>query len=158
MNEIKKIPEGFHTITPTMIVQGAEDAIEYYKKVFDAKTRRIFRGPDGKTIYHAELEIGDSKLMLADEMPMMRSFSPKSPGGGTSISIYIFVDNVDDVFNNAVSAGATIIMPLTDGFWGDRFGSIIDPFGHRWTLATHKKDLSDEEIEKVAKEMFAEKH
>lgn len=157
MNGIN-IPKGFHKITPTMIVQDAETAIEFYKKVFDAKSNRIFHGPDGKTISHAELEIGDSKLMLSEEIPMMQAFSPKSIGGGTSVSLYIYVDNVDEVFNNAVSAGATVTMPLMDGFWGDRCGSIIDPFGHRWTLATHKKDLSDEEIEKASKEIFAVKH
>ena len=150
-DEIKSIPEGFRTITANMIVQGADEAVEFYKKVYGAKVRKIFRGPDDKTIGHAELEIGDSKLMLSDEIPMMQAFSPKSPGGGTSISLYIFVDNVDEVFSNAVSAGATVTMSLMDGFWGDRCGSIIDPFGHRWTLATHKKDLSDEEIEKASR-------
>jgi len=148
-DEIKSIPEGSHTITPNMIVQGADEAIEFYKNIFGAKVRKIFYGPDGKTVGHAELEIGDSVLMLSDEFPMMHVFSPKSPGGGTSISLYIFVDNVDDVFNEAVAAGATVIMPLMDSFWGDRCGSITDPFGHRWTLATHIKDVSEEEIKKI---------
>ena len=147
--EIQNIPEGSHTITPNMIVQGADDAIEFYKKIFGAKVRKIFRQSDGKTVGHAELEIGDSVLMLSDEVPMMNVLSPKSPGGGTSISLYMFVDDVDDVFNKAVSAGATVIMPLMDTFWGDRCGNITDPFGHRWTLATHKKDVSEEEIKKI---------
>lgn len=156
-NKIKSIPEGFRTVTPNMIVQGADEAIEFYKKVFGAKVRKIFLGPDGKTIGHAELEIGNSLLMLSDEFPMMHILSPKSPGGGTSVSLYVFVDDVDDVFNKAVTAGATVTMPLMDAFWGDRCGNITDPFGHRWTLATHKKDLSEEELKKASKEMFAEK-
>lgn len=148
-DEIKSIPEGSRTITPNMIVQGADEAIEFYKEIFGAKLRKIFHGPDGKTVGHAELEIGDSVLMLSDEFPMMHVFSPKSPGGGTSISLYIYVDDVDDVFNKAVAAGAAVIMPLMDSFWGDRCGNITDPFGHHWTLATHKKDVSEEEIKKI---------
>ncbi len=157
-DKIKSIPEGFHTITPALTIKGANEAIEYYKKVFGAKVRRIFHGPDGKTVVHAELEIGNSRLMLSDEFPEMHVFSPKSPGGGTSVGLYMFVDNVDEVFNKAISAGATVTMPLMDAFWGDRSGSIIDPFGHNWMLATHKKDLSDEELEKASKEMFAKQH
>jgi PhnB protein len=151
---VEKIPEGFHTLNPALIVKGAAEAVEFYKKVFDAKVKRIFYGPDGKTVAHAELEIGDSRLMLSDEFPMMKVFSPKSPGGGTSASLYMFVEDVDKVFEKAVSAGSTVIMPLEDAFWGDRAGSIKDPFGHNWMLATHQKDLSDEEIQESSKEMF----
>lgn len=161
MDEIKNIPKGFHTLTPTLIIQGANEAIQFYKQAFGAKVRRVFYGPDGNTVGHAELEIGNSILMLSDEYPTMHILSPKSPGGGTSMSLYMFVDNVDKVFSDAVSAGATMTMPLMDTFWGDRCGNVTDPFGHRWTLATHQKDLSDKEIEKASKEKglkIAEKH
>ncbi len=146
MGEIKPIPEGFHTLTPDLIVQGAKEAIEFYKKAFGAKEKGIFYGPDGKTIMHAELEIGNSILFLSDEFPMMHAFAPNSPGGGTSVGLFMYVENVDEIFNNAVSAGAIVTMELMDAFWGDRCGGIIDPFGHRWMLATHKKDLTEEEI------------
>ena len=148
MEKVKSKPEGFHTLTPNLIVQGGMDAIEFYKHVFGANVRRIFYGPDGKTIFHAELEIGDSIFMLSEELPMMNILSPKSLGGGTSIYLYMYVDNVDDVFANVVSAGASVKMPLTDTFYGDRCCIIIDPFGHRWTLATHIKDLTDEDIKR----------
>ena len=104
---------------------------------------------------HAELQIGNSILMLSPEYPEMNVFSPLSPGGGTSASIFLYVDDVDAVFEKAVSAGVTVAMPVADMFWGDRAGAIVDPFGHRWMLATHTKDLSDEEIEGVTKAMFA---
>lgn len=153
--KIKPIPEGFHTLTTTLVVRDAAKAIEFYKKVFSARVRRIFYGPDGKTIFHAELDIGDSILMLSDEFPDMKVFSPQSPGGGASAGIFIYVPDVDAVFKKAVSAGATITMPLMDAFWGDRAGGIVDPFGHRWSLATHIKDLSREEIDEGAKAAFA---
>lgn len=116
--------------------------------MFGANVIRIFYGPDKKTIFHAELEIGDSILMLSEEIPMMNLLSPKSPGGGVSVSLYAYVDNVDDVLANTVSAGALVKMPLMDTFYGDRCCAIIDPFGHRWTLATHVKDITDDEIKK----------
>ncbi len=153
--KVKAIPEGFHTLTPALVVRDAAQAIEFYKEAFGAKERRIFYGADGKSIGHAELEIGDSILMLSDEFPEMNIFSPLSPGGGSSVAIYMYVEDVDAVFNRAVSAGATVTMPLMDAFWGDRHGSIVDPFGHRWSLAMHKKDLSEKEIEEGAKAMFA---
>lgn len=156
MSKIKNISKDFHAITPSLVVQGANEAIEFYKKVFGANVRRLFYSSDGK-IAHAELEIADSVIMLSDEFPMLRAFSPKSPGGGTSISLYIFVDNVDDIFSKCDNAGAIVILPPADGFWGDRFASIVDPFGHRWTLATHIKNVTDEEIEKAAKEFSLEK-
>lgn len=152
MADIKPV---YHTLNPNIIVRDAMKAIEYYKNVFDAKERRIFHSPkDPKMVMHAELEIGDSVLMLSDEFPEMHALSPKSPGGGTSVSFYLLVEDVDKVFSNAVSKGGTITMPLADTFWGDRAGSIVDPFGHVWMIATHKKDLSDKEIEEAAKEAF----
>jgi PhnB protein len=149
MEKIEAIPEGFNTVTPNLVVQGGEDAIEFYKKAFGAKVRKIFYGPDGKTIFHAELEMGQSILMLTEEIPMMNLFSPKSVGGGTSISLYMYVDNVDDIFAEAVSAGAIVKMPIIETFYGDRCCTIVDPFGHIWTLATHIKNLTDEDIKKI---------
>lgn len=153
--KVKAIPEGFHTLTPALVVHDAIKAIEFYKEVFGAKVKRVFYGPGGKTVGHAELEIGNSKMMLSDEFPSMNVLSPQSPCGCTSASIYIYVENVDEIFNKAVSNGATVTMPLMDAFWGDRAGGILDPFGHRWMLATHIKDLSEEEIVEGAKSMFA---
>ncbi len=152
----KAIPEGFHSLTPDLVVSDAAEAIEFYKRAFGAKKRRVFYGPDGR-IVHAEIQIGDSILLLSPEFPEMNVFSPQSTGGGTSASMFLYVEDVDAIFAKAVSAGATVTMPLADAFWGDRAGSIVDPFGHRWMLATHMKDLSDEEIEKAAKAMFAKK-
>ncbi len=150
----KAIPEGFHSLIPSLVVRDAAAAIEFYKRVFGAKTRRVFHAPDG-SIGHAELQIGDSILMLSDEFPEMNIFSPKLPDGNTSSSLFLYIENVDAVFEKAVSAGATIIMPLEDAFWGDRTGGIVDPFGHHWLLATHIKDISDEELEKATKTMFS---
>lgn len=152
----KAIPEGFHSLTPDLVVSDAAEAIEFYKRVFGAKKRRVFHGPDGG-IVHAEIQIGDSILLLSPEFPEHKVFSPQSPGGGTSISMFLYVEDVDAVFAKAVSAGATVTMPLADAFWGDRAAGIVDPFGHRWMLAMHIKDLSDEELEKAAKAMFTKK-
>lgn len=154
--ESKAIPEGFHSLTTDLVVRDVKAAIEFYKRAFGAKKRRVFHGADG-SIVHAEIQIGDSILMLSPEFPEMNVFSPQSPGGGTSASMFLYVGDVDAVFAKAVSSGATVTMPLADAFWGDRAGSIVDPFGHRWMLATHIKDLSDEEIEKAAKAMFTKK-
>lgn len=150
----KAIPEGFHSLIPSLVVRDAEVAIAFYMQVFDAKRRRVFHVADGK-IGYAELQIGDSILMLSDEFPEMKIFSPELPEGNTSFSLFLYVEDVDTVFEKAVSAGAKIIMPLSDAFWGDRAGGIVDPFGHHWLLATHIKDISDEELEKATRMMFA---
>ena len=150
----KAIPEGFHSLTPDLVVRDVEAAIEFYRSAFGAKKRRVFHGPKG-SIVHAELQIGNSILMLSPEYPEMNVFSPLSPGGGTSASLFLYVDNVDAIFEKAVSAGVTVAMPVADMFWGDRAGAIVDPFGHRWMLATHIKDLSDEGIEGITKATFA---
>ena len=148
----RPIPEGYHAVTPTLTVRGASDAIEFYKKAFGAQEVMRFHGPDGKTIMHAEIKIGDSRVMLTDEVPQMKCLSPQSLGGASS-GIFLYVENADDVFNKAVSAGAKSQMPMMDAFWGDRFGSIIDPFGHVWSIATHKKDMTLDEL-KQAGEAF----
>ena len=147
------IPDGYHSITPTLTIKGTSEAIEFYKKAFGAQEIYRFLGPDGKSIMHAEIKIGDSKIMLCDEMPQMCMLSPKSTGGPSG-SIYLYVQNSDDVFNKALSTGAKTKMPMMDGFWGDRIGTIEDPYGHIWSIATHKKNLSVEEIRKAGEEFM----
>jgi|SRR5665647_18468 len=154
--KVKAIPEGFHSLIPSLIVNDSVKAIEFYQQAFGAKKRRMFNMPDGHTIY-AEIQIGDSILTLTDEYPEMKAFSPLSSGGGTSASLFLYVEDVDAVFTKAVSAGATVSLPLNDAFWGDRAGGIIDPFGHRWMLVTHIKDMSDEELQKASTSMFTKK-
>ncbi len=156
--KVKAIPAGFHSLNTDLIVNDVEKAIDFYVTALGAKKSRIFRGPDSSIMHgimHAELKIGDSVLMLSPEFPQMKVLSPLSPGGGTSASLFLYVEDVDSVFEKAVSAGATVTMPLTDTFWGDRAGGFTDPSGHRWTVATHIKDLSIEEIEEASKAMFA---
>jgi PhnB protein len=153
-NRIKAIPEGFHTLTPYLVVRGAGQAIEFYKKAFGAEEINRMPGPDGKSVMHAELKIGDSRLFLGDEFPDMGSLGPHGIGG-TSVVIHFYTEDADAVFNQAVAAGAQVRMPLQDMFWGDRYGQITDPFGHRWSLATHKEDLAPEEIAKRAQAAFS---
>ena len=148
---VNPIPEGYNTVTATLTVKEAAKAIEFYKKAFDAKELYRFPGPDGKTIMHAEIMIGNSIVMLADEMPGMGCRSPQSIGG-TGSSIYLYVNDADSTFNKAISAGAKVLMPLMEGFWGDRFGSIEDPFGHVWGIATRKKDMTPDEIKQAGQE------
>jgi len=150
---VKPIPDGYHSVTPALTIKGASEAIEFYKKAFGAQELNRFPGPDGKSIMHAEIKIGDSSIMLCDEMPQMGCLSPKSTGGPSG-SIYLYVQNSDDVFNKAVSAGAKPKMPMMDGFWGDRIGSIEDPFGHVWTIATRKIEMSMEEVKKAGEEFM----
>ncbi len=149
---VKPIPDGYGTVTPTITVHEAAKAIEFYKKAFDAQEIFRFPSPDGKTIMHAEIKIGNSIVMLNDEFPQMNCRSPQSIGG-TGSSIFLYVNDADATFNKAVSAGAKPLVPLMDAFWGDRFGSIQDPFGHVWSIATHKKDMTPEEI-KTAQKAF----
>jgi PhnB protein len=149
----KAIPEGFHTLTPHLIVKGASQAIEFYKKAFGAEEITRVPGPDGKSLIHAELKIGDSRLLLVDEFPQMGCLGPQDIGG-TPVTIHVFVEDVDTVFNQAVGAGAQVSMPLADMFWGDRYGQITDPFGHKWSLATHKEDLTPEQVSKRAQATF----
>lgn len=155
MTEVKAIPEGFHTLTPSIVVRDAPSAIEFYKRAFNADVLNIFYGPDNKSIMNAELKIGDSIIMLGDEYPEFNALSPLSIGG-TSSTIHIFCEDVDDWFNRAVDAGAEVVMPLNDQFWGDRYGILKDPFGHRWSLATHIKDLTEEEMIEAGKAAFAQ--
>ena len=150
---VKPVPEGYHTITPHLIVRDAARAIEFYKQAFGAKDRGVMKGPDGK-VMHAELQIGDSIVMLADEMPEFGSRSPQSIGGSPA-GLHIYTDNVDAAFDRAVKAGAQVEMPVMEQFWGDRYGKLKDPFGHSWSVATHVKDLSVEEMKRGMDEAMA---
>src|SRR5437867_4774939 len=156
MTQVKSIPSGFHTLTPYLVVRGAARAIEFYKKAFGAEELARMPGPDGKTIGHAELKVGDSVFFLSDECPGMGCQSPETLKGTTQ-ALHIYVQDVDAAFDQAVAAGATVKMPVADMFWGDRFGKLADPFGHEWSLGTHKEDLSPEEIDRRAKAFFAKK-
>lgn len=141
------IPPGYHTVTPYLITKGAGDAIEFYKKAFGATETFRMTLPDGKTIGHAEIKIGTSPVMLADEAPDRGVRSPKSYGG-TPLSLLLYVENADAVFEQAVAAGAEVLSPLENKFYGDRMGTIADPFGHHWTIGTHVEDVSEEEMRK----------
>lgn len=153
-NRIQPVPEGFHTLTPHLTVKGASQAIEFYKKAFGAEEITRVPGPDGKSLMHARIKIGDSPLMLNDEFPEMGGLGPLSLGG-TPVTVHIYVEDVDTVFNQAVAAGAKVRMPLADMFWGDRYGVLTDPFGHNWSLAAHKEDLTPEELSKRAQAAFS---
>lgn len=154
MPNVQAVPRGFHTLTPHLVVRNADQAIEFYKKAFGAQLQGdIARGPDGK-VMHAQLRIGDSNLMLNDEMPEYGALSPLS-GGSSSVTIHIYTDNVDAAFQRATAAGAKVGMPLMDQFWGDRYGTVTDPFGHKWSLAAHVKDLSPEEMKHAMSEAIA---
>ena len=144
---VKPIPDGYHSITPYLIVQGGERAIAFYRSALGA--REVMRMAEAGKVRHAELEIGDSRVMLADEHPELNALSPKTIGG-TPVSLHLYVEDVDAVVARAVEAGAKILRPVADQFYGDRTGGIEDPFGHRWFIATHKEDLSMEEIKKRA--------
>jgi len=148
---VNYIPEGYHTATPYLIIKGAARAIEFYKQAFGATELMRFPGPGG-AIGHAEIRIGDSPIMLADEAPQMGYRSPQSIGG-TPVSLILYVPDVDKVVDRAVKAGAKLERPVSDQFYGDRNGTIHDPFGHVWTIATHKEDVSPEEMQRRAASM-----
>ena len=153
--KVTAIPEGYHTITPHLVFKGAEKAIEFYQRAFGAKQiGGVFRSPDGK-VAHAELQIGDSRIMLADEFPGMGSDSSPQTLGGTSGHLFIYSDNVDHLFDQAVKAGATVVAPLINQFWGDRYGQLKDPFGHVWALGQHVEDVAPADMEKRGKEAMA---
>ena len=145
----KPIPDGYHSVTPYLIIKGAADAIEFYKKAFSASELFRFPAPAGK-IGHAELKIGDSPIMLADEFPEMGYKSPQSLGG-SPVSLMIYVEDVDTIFKQAIAAGGKSQQAVQDKFYGDRSGTLEDPFGHVWHIATHKEDISLEEMERRAK-------
>lgn len=143
---VKPIPEGYHTLTPFLTVRDAARAIEFYEKAFGAQSRGIMKGPDGK-VMHAELKIGDSIIMLSDEFPDFGALSPQSLKGSPA-GLHIYVEDVDAAFDRAVKAGAQVEAPVMDQFWGDRYGRLTDPFGHKWSIATHVRDLSMDEMKR----------
>ena len=146
----KRVPEGYHSVTPHLTIRGAAEAIEFYKKALGAREIRRSPGPDGK-LMHGEIQIGDSRIFLNDEFPEMGASSP-SGLKGTPVTMHLFVEDCDGVFDKAVKAGATVAMPLADQFWGDRYGLVVDPFGHRWSIASHLKDMTPEQMRAAAQE------
>lgn len=151
--KVQAVPAGYHTLTPHLIVRNANQALEFYKNAFGAEVLNVARMPDGK-VMHAALQIGDSKLFLNDEMPEYGALSPLS-SGDSSVTIHIYTDNVDQAFSRAVNAGATVKMPLADQFWGDRYGVVTDPYGHKWSLAQHVKDMAPEEMKSAMEDAMA---
>lgn len=143
---VKPVPEGYHSVTPYLIVKGAARAIEFYKKAFGATELMRFPGPND-SVMHAEIKIGDSPVMLADEKDDAGYRSPQSVGG-SPVSLMVYVQDVDKVFNQAVSSGANATRPVADQFYGDRLGTLVDPFGHVWSIATHKEDVSEQEMQR----------
>jgi PhnB protein len=153
MSKVPHIPKGYHAVTPYLIIKGAAQAIEYYKNVFGATELYRMDGPDGK-VGHAELQIGDSHIMLADENPSMGTgHASAATIGGSPVSLYLYLPEVDTVVGRAVAAGARVLKPVQDQFYGDRSGFIQDPFGHLWGIATHVEDVSPEEMEERAKKL-----
>jgi PhnB protein len=153
---VKRVPDGYHTVMPHLVVRGAAKAIEFYKKAFGAKELGRHSGPDGQSIMHAELQIGDSRVFLNDEFPAMGAVSPQALNG-TPVTLHLQVEDVDGLFNQAVAAGAQVIMPVADQFWGDRYGQVADPFGHRWSMASHIRDLTPDQLKEAAAAAFSSK-
>ena len=154
MKATQPCPKGFHSVTPSLTDRNAAQAIDFYKKALGAEELMRMTGPDGK-IGHAEVKIGDSIIFLNDEIPAWGSKSPQTLGG-TPAGLYVYVEDVDKAFQRAVEAGGQAKMPVTDMFWGDRMGHLVDPFGHNWTLATHTKDMTMEEMKEGEKKFYAQ--
>lgn len=149
--DVRPIPDGFTTVTPYLTVSSAAEAIPFYEKAFGA--HELFRNAAGDRIMHAQVMIGDSIVMMSDEFPDYGCLGPQ-PGTRSPVTIHLYVENVDDVFAQAVEAGAEVVMPVQDMFWGDRFGTVKDPFGHLWSISTHIEDLTPQEIEERGKNAF----
>jgi PhnB protein len=145
---VKPIPEGLHTVTPHLTIRGAALAIDFYKEAFGAKEIRRAADAAGQRLMHAEIQIGDSRIYLNDEFPEMQTLSPQSLNG-TPVTIHLAVADVDKLYQQALKAGAQVVMPLADQFWGDRYGIVADPFGHRWSMSTHVRDVTPEEMAKA---------
>ena len=146
-----KIPQGMHSVTPHLVCAGAAKAIEFYKQAFGAQECARLPGPDGR-LMHAAVQIGDSHVMLVDEMPEWGALGPKALKG-SPVTVHLYVENADATVERAVKAGAKVTMPLDDTFWGDRYGKLEDPFGHHWSVATHQRDVSMEEMQQAMKAM-----
>ncbi len=149
----KPVPDGFHTVTPYLTIKNAAAALDFYKKAFGADVVNRLNDPSGKRVGHAELRLGDSVIMLSDEYPEMGGTSPETLGG-SPVMIHLYVENVDALVDRAVKAGAKLERPVADQFYGDRGGMVVDPFGHKWWIATHIEDVPQDEIEKRAMQMF----
>ena len=147
---VRAIPEGYSSVTPYLIVRGAAQALDYYKMAFDAEELMRFPGPDGR-IMHAEIQIGDARVMVADESPEMGHKSPATLGGNAT-GLMLYVTDVDDTFQRAISAGGKVMQPVKDQFYGDRSGNVTDPFGHTWTIATHIEDVAPDELQRRMQE------
>jgi len=153
MSDANSVPEGFHTVTAYLIVPNAVDALSLYSRAFDAHEIYRLPGPGGQGTLHAEMQIGDSRVMLSDENPEWNARSPNTLGG-TPVTLHLYVEDADAVFEQALTAGCSVNMPLADMFWGDRYGKVMDPFGHIWGIATHKEDVPPEEMASRAAKMF----
>jgi uncharacterized glyoxalase superfamily protein PhnB len=151
---VDPIPEGLRSVTPILIVNGAAEAIEWYKSALGAEEIFRMHGPDGKAVVHARIRVGDSTIALSDEFPQSEVKSPRSAKAATG-GLMLYVADADAVFKRAVEAGATVKMPMNDMFWGDRMGNLADPFGHFWSIATRKEDLTPAEIEKRGREVYS---
>jgi len=154
--KVKPIPKGMHTVTPHLVCNGASKAIEFYKKAFGAVEMFRMPTPDSKKLLHAEIRVGDSVVMLVDEFPEWEKLGPTALKG-SPITLLLYVEDVDSFVNRAVKAGAKVTMPVADMFWGDRYGTLEDPFGHKWSVATHIHDVTPEGMKRAAKEMFSPK-
>ncbi len=153
--KVRAIPEGFGTLTPHLVVRGAAKAIDFYKKAFGAEEVMRMPTPDGQYIIHATVKIGDSMLMLCDEMPQMQRWVSPAALNGTTVALHLHVEDVDKAFQRAVDAGCKVSFPLMDMFWGDRYGKLTDPFGHEWSMATKVKDVTPQEAAAGAQAFFA---
>ena len=151
----RAIPKMFRTVTPHLTIEGASNAIKFYKKAFGAKELSRMKTPDGKHLMHAMIKIGNSVVMLNDAFPEWGSKGPQALGG-SAVAVHLYVEDADKVFKKALKAGATVAMPIADMFWGDRYGLLVDPFGHRWAVATHKKNMSPAQMAKGAKAAMAQ--
>ncbi len=152
---VKPVPEGFHTITPHLVIRGAAEAFVFYQKAFGAVAGQIHYMPGGKTVMHADLKIGDSTIFLNDEFPEMQALSPLARGG-SSVTLHLYVENADAVYQRAVDAGCQVTFPLADQFWGDRYGVVRDPFGHNWSIGSRIAEPTEPEVEAAANKVMAE--
>jgi len=157
MAQVKPIPEGYSTVTPHLVIGDAAKAIEFYKRAFGAEEVTRVPAPDGKRLMHAEVKIGNSRVMLADDFPEFCGGHSRDPKklGASPVTIHLYVQDCDAAFDRAVAAGATVRMPIQDMFWGDRYGALTDPFGHEWSIATHKQDLTPKQIVEGMKQAFS---
>ena len=154
MAQVSYIPTGYHSVTPSLVVRGGKRALEFYKQAFGAKELGAMYMPDGEKLMHTEIQIGDSRIMLGEESPEMGTVSPQTLNG-SPVSLNLYVDNCDALYQRAVGAGAKPTAPPADMFWGDRYGKVTDPFGHTWGILTHKEDVSPAEMDKRAREWMS---